>query len=417
MSLAALLRERAAALVPSTPPYTLFEGDNRALMATMADNSVDAVITDGPYELVSIRKRFGGVNAAPQQFGTDGAYARAARGFMGQTWDGTGIVNDPTFWAEVLRVLKPGGWLLSFGGTRTYHRMACAVEDAGFEIRDMLEWLYGSGFPKGSVVDGWGPAVKPGHEPICMARKPFRGSIAACRAVWGTGALNIDGCRIGAAGRPLREKSNGDTVSAGVGNLSNSIALAGRATGSTDLGRFPANVMHDGSWEVLEGFPGQAGAASPVRGDEPSSITNGIFGKFDARLPGTFYADQGSAARFFYCAKASNRDREEGCEHLPKGAAGMASENNGQHLTRRDEGYEVAERANVHPTVKPTDLMRWLVRLVTPPGGIVFDPFTGSGSTGKAALLEGFRFIGAEMTAEYLPIARARLEHALRSVS
>lgn len=374
MSLAALLRERAAALVS---PYRLFAGDNRALMAMLPDNSVDAVITDGPYELVSIRKRFGGANAAPQQFGTDGAYARAARGFMGQTWDGTGIVNDPTFWAEVLRVVKPGGWLLSFGGSRTYHRMACAVEDAGFEIRDMLEWLYGSGFPKGSVVDGWGPALKPGHEPICMARKPFRGSIAANRAQWGTAALHIDACRVPFADASDEQETKGKNQHAAFGSGAMTNQIYGKFDKPRDdynaPGRFPVNVIHDGLSDEW--------------------------------------------ARFFYCAKASNRDREEGCDDLPKAPAGMTSENSGQHMTRRDEGYEVAERANTHPTVKPTDLMRWLVRLVTPPGGIVFDPFTGSGSTGKAALLEGFRFMGAEMTAEYLPIARARLDHALRSVS
>lgn len=398
--------------------YYLFAGDNRHLMANMGDATVDAVVTDGPYELVSIAKRFG-PGCAPQQYGSDGAYARAARGFMGQTWDGTGIVNDPTFWAEVLRVLKPGGWLLSFGGTRTYHRMACAVEDAGFEIRDMLDWLYGSGFPKGSVVDGWGPALKPGHEPICMARKPFRGSIAANRAEHGTGALNIDACRIPVLDEAYARNHSGDRGHAGTRDPEAEGATNIRAGGgsASDAGRFPANVLHDGSWEVLEGFPTQAGAASRVRGDEPSSVTNGIFGKFNGRTEGQFYGDQGSAARFFYCAKASNRDRDEGCEQLPPAPAGMASENSGQHITRRDEGYEVAQRANVHPTVKPTDLMRWLVRLVTPTGGVVFDPFTGSGSTGKAAILEGFRFIGAELTPEYVPIARARIEWAMRQAS
>jgi site-specific DNA-methyltransferase (adenine-specific) len=352
--------------------YYLFAGDNRHLMANMGDNTVDAVVTDGPYELVSIRKRFGGPNAAPQQFGTDGAYARAARGFMGQTWDGTGIVNDPAFWAEVLRVLKPGGWLLSFGGTRTYHRMACAVEDAGFEIRDMLEWLYGSGFPKGSVVDGWGPALKPGHEPICMARKPFRGSIASCRAQWSTGALNIGACRVCEADAADEAEAKGKNQHGAFGSGAMTNQIYGRFDKPRDNydapGRFPANVIHDGLDDEW--------------------------------------------ARFFYCAKASNRDRDEGCEALPTEAAGLRSENSGQHITRRDEGYEVAQRANVHPTVKPTDLMRWLCRLVTPASGIVFDPFAGSGSTGKAAMLEGFRFVGAEMTPEYIPIAQARIYHA-----
>lgn len=224
-----------AAAVIGPDGFYLHAGDNRALMANMGDDTVDAVVTDGPYELVSIRKRFGGPNAAAPQFGTDGAYARAARGFMGQTWDGTGIVNDPTFWAEVLRVLKPGGMLLSFGGTRTYHRMACAVEDAGFEIRDMLEWLYGSGFPKGSVVDGWGPALKPAHEPICLARKPFAGSIATNRATWGTGALHIDACRVGTDDDTSRPNGEIGYHAGGTGR--------GERGGGNALGRFPANVL------------------------------------------------------------------------------------------------------------------------------------------------------------------------------
>lgn len=371
--------------------YYLFAGDNRTLMSNMGDETVDSVVTDGPYELVSIVKRFGGANSAPQQFGTDGAYARAARGFMGQTWDATGIVNDPTFWAEVLRVLKPGGFLLSFGGTRTYHRMACAVEDAGFEIRDMLEWLYGSGFPKGSVVDGWGPAVKPGHEPICMARKPFKGSIAANRALHGTGALNIDACRVPFADDADEREAKDKNAHAAFGSGAMTNAVYGKFDKPRDdynaPGRFPANVLHDGSPEVLEAFPlTAAGGVPKARG--PGGIGNdGHAGMLVAEARAE--TDAGSAARFFYCAKASKRDREEG---LPPGD----------------------ERANIHPTVKPTDLMRWLCRLVTPAGGVVFDPFTGSGSTGKAALLEGFRFIGAEMTPEYIPIARARMAFAAR---
>jgi site-specific DNA-methyltransferase (adenine-specific) len=390
--------------------WHLHAGDNRVLMSNMGDNTVDAVVTDGPYELVSITKRFG-PGSAPQQYGSDGAYQRAARGFMGQTWDGTGIVNDPTFWAEVLRVLKPGGHLLSFGGTRTYHRMACAVEDAGFEIRDMLEWLYGSGFPKGSVVDGWGPSLKPGHEPICLARKPFRGSITTNREWWGTGALNIDGCRIDGEERALispdRRIAN-NTYGEGLGGS--------RYAGTTTQGRFPANVVHDGSDEVVAAFPANAGAAAPASGETlrggNCSVARGHFAGLPEGQDPAFHGDTGSAARFYYCAKASKRDRDEGCEHLPAQAAGMVSDHSGSHITRREEGYEPPQRANHHPTVKPTALMRWLVRLVTPPGGLVFDPFTGSGSTGKAALLEGFRFIGAEMTPEYIPIARARLTAA-----
>ena len=521
--------------------YYLFEGDNRSLMANMGDNTVDAVVTDGPYELVSIRKRFG-PGCAPQQFGADGAYARAARGFMGQVWDGTGIVNDPAFWAEVFRVLKPGGFLLSFGGTRTYHRMACAVEDAGFEIRDMISWIYGSGFPKGSVIDGRGPALKPAQEPIVMARKPLsEGSIARNLAEWGTGALRIDDCRVGDSGgtrKTITESVKNSVTRNAFGNGLN----GGGVEAVTGLGRFPANVIHDGSSEVLAGFPETSSGVQT----KPFG-RGGIWSPSDGAPCGPQYGDSGSAARFFaafpfdddalrtdgqmieamfaYCAKASKRDRNSGLDgHVLVslsigewenadqkvalrvdtdalrlkviGASGMASHTEWNNalfgsgrtvpslpdmtcITRteinsiitsiiwncsaRSDTNESTEDANRstgfgknhvenaeigfrkstiinekmafllgvdpavfktqlkisvddgrsgHPTVKPTDLMRYLVRLVTPPGGLVFDPFTGSGSTGKAAMLEGMRFIGAEMTAEYVPIARARIEHA-----
>lgn len=393
--------------------YELIHADCRDVMANMGDDSVDAVCTDPPYHLASIVKRFG-PGQAPQQFGTDGAYARAARGFMGQTWDGGDIAFDADLWREVLRVLKPGGFLLAFSGTRTYHRMAVAIEDAGFEIRDMLEWIYGSGFPKGSVVDGRGPALKPAHEPICMARKPFRGSIARNVALHGTGALNIDACRI--AGEPVARIAHDASSSSATPGYGGGLA-GGSRTDPHTAGRFPANVLHDGSDEVVVQFPIDAGANSKASGPslrtESASVAMRPFAGLPDGVEPQFHGDQGSAARFFYCAKASKRDRDEGCEHLPPQPAGMVSENSGPHLTRRDEGYEVAARANHHPTVKPTPLMRWLCRLVTPPGGIVFDPFTGSGSTGKAALLEGLRFLGAEMTADYIPIARARMDWAL----
>jgi len=403
VSLPALLRARAARPV-ALPAFTLHHADCRDVLAALADNSVDSVVTDPPYHLTSIVKRFG-PGCAPQQFGTDGAYARAARGFMGQTWDGGDIAFDPALWAEVLRVLKPGGHLLAFSGSRTYHRMACAVEDAGFEIRDQIMWLYGSGFPKSKDQgDGTGTALKPAHEPIVMARKPLAASsVAANVRAYGTGAINIDACRIEA------ERATGWSGGASHlydGGLSR---VGGEARPVT--GRFPANVMHDGSDEVVGAFPLTSSGGYPPAGGMRTQVS--VFGAPTARGEPAFGGSEGSAARFFYCAKASKRDRDEGCEHLSPQAAGMVSENSGQHVTRRDEGYEVAQRANFHPTVKPTDLMRYLVRLVTPPGGLVLDPFTGSGSTGKAAMLEGRRFIGAEMTAEYIPIAQARIQWAL----
>lgn len=243
--------------------------DCRDVLANMGDETVDSIVTDPPYHLTSIAKRFG-PGQAPAQFGTDGAFARAARGFMGQTWDGGDIAFDRGLWAECLRVLKPGGYLLAFSGTRTYHRMAYAIDEAGFEIRDMVEWLYGSGFPKGGLDDeGRGVALKPAHEPACMARKPFRGSVADNLAAHGVGALNIDACQVptdaAADAAQFRTMRRGERADDGWG-----MGATPAATVVSPAGRFPANVLHDGSPEVLAGFPAQAGAAAPVRGNEPS---------------------------------------------------------------------------------------------------------------------------------------------------
>ena len=417
--------------------WRVLQGDCRELMRAMPDASVDSIVTDPPYDLTSIVKRFGKPGAAPCQHGTDGAYSRASRGFMGQTWDGSGVAFDVATWAEALRVLKPGGHLLAFGGTRTYHRMATAIEDAGFELRDQIAWIYGSGFPKSHNLDGehagWGTALKPAIEPIAVARKPLAGMVAANMAAHGVGALNIDACRVphddqlraGSGTIPCRHDPavprgrEGEASAArryrDVGGT-NIAALPGPRGGDA-LGRWPANVIHDGSDEVVALFPAQAGACAPASGPSHEGFNksgsmsghrNGMHGRKPA-----FHKDAGSAARFFYCAKASKADREEGCEDLPQSAAGQVSETSGQHITRRDEGYELPKRANVHPTVKPEALMRYSVRLVTPVGGTVLDPFCGSGSTGKAAVLEGMSFIGCELTPEYIPIAEARITAAV----
>jgi len=451
----------------------IHHGDSREVLRGLPDNSIDSVVTDPPYALVSIVKRFGGANAAEAKSeGASGVYKRASAGFMGKTWDTGETAFAPEFWAEVMRVLKPGGHVVAASGTRTYHRLACAIEDAGFEVRDMISWLYGSGFPKShdvskgidkarndkpeilaitsamrdaaeaagisrSMVDafmgtadmggwwlsrllhrcacptwdqwlklksyltmgdaldaevwrlngrkgtpgeawldrevtgaveewadranyaltsadglrrdkpaseaaiawaGWGTALKPACEPWVLARKPLNGTVASNVLAHGTGALNIAACRI----------STDESVNA--------------------QGRWPANVIHDGSDEVVEAFPAEAGAAAPVRGTEASRASNGNVTGERNRVPGTFHADKGSAARFFYSAKADADDR-------------MGSK---------------------HPTVKPIDLMRYLVRLITPPGGVVLDPFAGSGSTGVAAMLEGFESILIEREAEYV---------------
>jgi site-specific DNA-methyltransferase (adenine-specific) len=392
------------------PGVRLFAGDCRERLRDLPDASVDSCVTDAPYDLVSIVKRFGKADSAPCQHGTDGAFARAARGFMGQTWDGTGVAFDPATWREVLRVLKPGGYLLAFGGSRTYHRMACAIEDAGFELRDQIMWIYGSGFPKSHNLhgeqEGWGTALKPAHEPIAMARKPLIGSVAANVALHGTGAINIDGCRIGDSGA----RNNGRQ--AGTNGIYGHIG----GTERTDYGkgRWPANIIHDGSDEVVAAFPVAPGQQGDLAGHSRNRTSRGIYGDMKAERDAVARGDSGTAARFFYCAKATRADREAGCEALPTRAAGQVSETSGQHITRRDEGYEMPQRANHHPTVKPTDLMRYLVRMVTPTGGTVLDPFTGSGSTGRAAILEGFEFVGCELTPEYLPIAEARIADARR---
>ncbi|MDT0138073.1 site-specific DNA-methyltransferase [Acidovorax sp. PRC11] len=366
--------------------YTLHRGDCLAVLRTMADASVDAIVTDPPYGLTSD-------GGGPSRKGQDGPYGRAragaARGgFMGLAWDSG--VPGVEIWAECLRVLKPGGHLLAFAGTRTQHRMAVNIEDAGFEIRDMIAWVYGSGFPKSRNLDGewrgWGTALKPALEPITVARRPLAGTVAANMLQHGTGALNIDGCRVGGEG-----------------------------------GRWPANLIHDGTEEVVALFPeSTSGAmkAGTMRAAQegPGSVCYGTFGGnfTSADIP----ASTGSAARFFYCAKASRADRNAGMPSSDTPAVAY-----GATMREREDADWGARNGNFHPTVKPTDLMAYLVRLVTPPGGLVLDPFMGSGSTGKACMREGFRFVGIDLDDDgngnplgYVEIARARIEHERQRV-
>ena len=362
---------------------TLYLGDCRDLLRVQADNSIDAVVTDPPYEL----------------------------GFMGKAWDRSGVAFDAELWREVLRVAKPGAHLLAFGGSRTYHRMACAIEDAGWEVRDQIMWIYGSGFPKSRNGPWGGTALKPAHEPIVMARKPPVGTIAANVIAHGTGALNIDGCRI----------AGGEISNAGGTRRSGGIMGVSEPLGGWEpshAGRWPANVIHDGSEEVLAAFPN---TSSPWIGNPNEGAKGGrMFGGSDqSDVAKPEYRDAGSAARFFYCAKASQSDREDGCADLTAKLFGMSSAAaaaaaRGEHYDNGDGGVNrVTARKNHHPTVKPTDLMRYLCRLVTPPGGLILDPFTGSGSTGRGALLEGFRFLGFEHSAEYIAIAEARITAAV----
>lgn len=497
--------------------FAIYHGDNRQILPTLAENSVDAIVTDPPYEL----------------------------GFMGKSWDASGVAFDPATWREALRVLKPGGHLIAFSGSRTYHRMAVAIEDAGFEIRDQIMWIYGSGFPKShniskgidksdavemrrqrdlkftewmrltgisgkqindltesnmgnhyltdkeqpavatgemfnklraslpevpewveqmvrertiesenfkkrevvgtkpsslggtvaagernqeiidhhknKIVDitapatpaakqweGWGTALKPAHEPMVLARKPLIGTVAANVLTYGTGGLNIDGSRVG--------RADGDDSVAGSRTATfgtQETESGGDGSGGWEQntgGRWPANVIHDGSDEVVALFPDKAGGGHWSK----TKVTGyGEFGGGKSEYFGQGEKDGfGSAARFFYCAKASKRDRNEGLDgfeekrdHDGRQEGGVG----GSNPRNRTNNY----RQNHHPTVKPTDLMRYLCRLITPPNGTVLDPFMGSGSTGKAAMYEGFKFIGVEMTDEYLPIAKARIEFAV----
>jgi DNA modification methylase len=377
----------------------VLHGDCLDVLKTLADNSVDSIVTDPPYGL----------------------------SFMGKKWDYD--VPSVEIWAECLRVLKPGGHLLAFAGTRTQHRMAVRIEDAGFEIRDMIAWVYGSGFPKshdvskaidkaagaeGEIVgerkfgktstgqnngwntnhvaatgrqdirapateaarqwQGWGTALKPALEPITVARKPLIGTVAENVLAHGTGGLNIDGCRVEAPDEVISNHGRNEAYTGQSFGRQN--ANAPHQKQGQILGRWPANLIHDGC--------------------EPAELL-------------------GDAARFFYCAKASKKDRDEGLDGFEARAAN-SSYGNGLNTATKIRTDEQAEngvsrdpRKNNHPTVKPTDLMRYLCRLVTPPSGIVLDPFTGSGSTGKAAVIEGFQFIGIERESEYVEIARARI--------
>lgn len=417
--------------------YELHLGDCLEVLRGMPADSIDSIVTDPPYGLR----------------------------FMGKKWDYD--VPSVEIWNECLRVLKPGGHLLAFASARTYHHMAVGIETAGFEIRDQIMWVFGSGFPKsldvskaidkaagaereivgrktgraatpvtdfrgGNLIgakgrldtsaitapatddaahwEGWGTALKPAHEPICVARKPLdKGlTVAANVLKWGTGAINIGGCRIGLADKAYARNCSGDRGSAGTRSIEGQGVTTFRAGGgSAASGRWPANLIHDGSPSVMAMFPAEAGASAPVKGTEPTA--NGFSGAVAysgmmGRVQGAFHSDSGSAARFFYCAKTSRSDRHEGLDNPgPQFKQG--------NTLRKVEDTDT--KGNNHPTVKPTELMAYLLRLVTPVDGVALDPFMGSGSTGKAAMREGFRFIGCELDPAYLAIAESRIQHEL----
>ena len=412
----------------------ILNGDCLEVMKGMADNSVDSIVTDPPYGL----------------------------SFMGKKWDYD--VPSVAIWREALRVLKPGGHLLAFAGSRTYHRLVINVEDAGFEIRDQIMWIYGSGFPKSQSVSrnidkhlgtfvegeetansrsgrqgddkhfnhskkitadnpqsdaakewvGWGTALKPAHEPIVVARKPLIGTVVENVLEHGTGGLNIDACRVAFEENDDFNNWHNNRAITTFENTENVYDLGMKTISSSQNkhGRFPANVIHDGSEEVLEGFPQTASGDGKPHHIVRESHSNSMSGKSYANRPLNTYGDNGSAARFFYCAKPSQAEREAGCEDMDSTQMGrnQSSLEGGKMLT--GSGNERSNsKKNFHPTVKPIALMEYLCKLVTPSGGVVLDPFTGSGTTGIAALRLGFGFIGIELDEDYVSIITNRIAH------
>lgn len=429
-----------------TESYKLFHGN----MLEMADaienrNSVDAIVCDPPYEL----------------------------NFMGKGWDNAGISFNPDTWKKCYDVLKPGGYLLAFGGSRTFHRIACAIEDAGFEIRDTIMWLYGSGFPKsmniGLAIDkkngvdnktgkirtdgkatspdskvyncndndkptsklekvfeervaqnewaGWGTALKPAYEPIIVARKPFKGSCVDNVMKYGVGGINIDECRVEISGEKVLSHNAPKGTFAG--------GEYDRGSDTTEYreqtGRFPANVIHDGSEEVCANMPESNGAGGSIPKVKVTGygtqIGQGSYEYYGGDRT-MFNSGSGSVSRYFYCAKASKKDRDEGLDDFEEKSAGYRTNRKDGSAGITAYAGATGKAKNIHPTVKPTSLMQYLVRLVTPRGGVVLDPFMGSGSTGKAVMYENnernaeYKFIGIELTDEYLPIAQARIQAA-----
>ena len=435
----------------------ILQGNCLELLREMEDNSIDSIVTDPPYGLSACKPEQIRVAVENWIHGRD--HNPGGKGFMGKEWDS--FVPGPEVWKECLRVLKPGGHIAAFAGSRTVDLMGLAIRLAGFEVRDQLQWIYGSGFPKsldvskaidkskgaerevvgryssqlpgghilaqdewskkhrgssgerGSITtpatdlakqwDGWGTALKPAHEPIILARKPLIGTVAKNVEEHGTGGINVDGCRV--EGPKPKMGARTSTV---VGANSMSGASTGRTSipGAVDnSGRWPANIILDEeAGEMLDVQSGTLKSGSFV--GTVQKPTDGVSkGKERSRVRADRPSDTGGASRFFYCAKASKKEREQGLEHLPN-----QRRTDGRESDIENPRLRTSERKNTHPTVKPISLMRWLVRLITPPGGTVLDPFTGSGSTGIAAKLDGFEFVGCELSEEYVAIANARIE-------
>lgn len=412
------------------------------LMRLMPENCIDAIITDPPYGLVSINKRFSKKNSKVAKFGNDGSFQRLSKGFMGKEWDGSGIEYNVEMWGECLRILKPGGYLLAFTGTRTYHKIVSAIDDAGFEIRDMIAWVYGSGFPKNLNIgdqiakregagtsgntfplnhfyqkytqtensrqwNGWGTSLKPALEPICVARKPVSEKTVAENVLkWKTGGVNIDESRIGL------EKIS--VHNAPKGTFAGGEQERGSDTNNykNHIGRWPANLIHDGSDEVVKLFPKTGnGDGEPYiyAGRGYNNKNSSMFNGDKPQAPSNFN-DNGSAARFFYTAKTSKAERNrmldeyKAIRHADREKDDGIGGDNPRNRTNN-------KKVNFHPTVKPVALMEYLIKLVTPPKGIILDPFAGSGSTLIAARQLDFNFIGIEKEVDYVKIARQRIKN------
>lgn len=477
---------------------TLHPGDNRLTLRRLIDEGVrvHSVVTDPPYGLVSIQKRFGKEGSkAARTDKNDGSFARLSGGFMGKKWDGTGIERDPEFWQLIYDILLPGGYVFAFSGSRTGHWQACAMELAGFIMHPMHGWCFGSGFPKAHAADkaidkalgvqggfvaegnpvkrmipgadqhatgsweknndreyqpgsyvpgspeaaeweGWAygtQAQKPALEPIYLGQKPFDCKTGAANILkHGVGAVNIDGCRV-----PTSENLNGGAYAKSGGRKAmdgderEGAALGMFQPGKTaevefvqPEGRHPANLILDGSPEVVAMFPARAGAAAPVKGTEPSGVTKEIYGKFNGRTAGTFFNDEGSAARFFhqFPRYACERCLDEGWvvenqsygnpygEQVPCECGGPL--NPGDPLIYHGKAGKTDRAGGNHPTVKPIALMQYLIRHITPPGGTVLDPFAGSGTTAEAARREGVDCILMEAETEYIEFLEKRFDIA-----
>ena len=459
--------------------YKLYNGDCFEKLKELPDNSIDSIVTDPPYGLSKDPVMTDVLEAWMNGL----EYKHGHKGFMGKEWDS--FVPGPNVWKECMRVLKPGGHIVAFFGTRTYDLGVLAIRMAGFEVRDQLAWVFGSGFPKSMDVskaidkaagaerevvgqkltggitrpstatkssdqydekhthgyssgqnlvpvtapatdaakqwEGWGTALKPAYEPIVLARKPLIGTVAQNVLEHGTGAINIDESRVVASAEDIEEMSGRSGKSTDNKIYGNGIGQDGVWEVNTK-GRFPANLIHDGSEEVVEQFPyTKSGTITPEQQKNGGFAGSGagiIYGSAERGGVNGFEGNEGSAARFFYCAKASKSDRDEGLESFQeKQASGLPlrskdMESNGEGLDGT-KTFRETTRKNVHPTVKPTDLMRYLCRLITPPNGTILDPFMGSGSTGKAAMYEGFNFIGIEMDPQYVAISEARIKFAI----